>query len=177
MLRTLREAMAIGIPVIILLDVPWSSSEAVPDMYYPINGASFRGLSTVARLVDVVSKDFATISAVRNGAQVIITEHEAGNVTEAFKAFGELLHKQPFEYERLHELHEYCTFDEPRSVGITFEAGDARYVMNSRSMKAWRIGTAQVRATGEAHHVAPVPPSCVALAGLFGEPVEASVAL
>jgi hypothetical protein len=141
MVRTLRRAIQDGIPGILLIDIPWTKQGNIPDQCYPVRGGHFKGFSSLERLLSIIDDEYEILYTCRSGDRYRIDSGGTLALGDAFQRFGELLHRDPAEYERLNQFHRFFEFDQPKNCAVTFRIKDTRYVIHAASKQAWQIAS------------------------------------
>lgn len=140
MVRSLRSAIADGMPGIILLDIPWSrQKEQELDTRYPAFGGEFLGLSTVQRLIRTIDPRFEAAYAFREGSAVRLVRKPLDQIADAFADLGQMIGRDPSDYERLHHFHKFFRFSGACRLAVTFRVRDQRYAIHADTMKAWKL--------------------------------------
>lgn len=141
MVKSLRRAIADGIPGILLLDIPWTRQESEPDARYRVTGGCFKGLSSLERLLAMIDPAYEILVTRRVGEKFKIDN--AGHLTlqDAFKVFGQALDADPADYERLHQFHRFFEFDVLQNCAVTFCIQNKRYVLYAKTMQAWELSS------------------------------------
>jgi hypothetical protein len=140
MVHEMKEGLKKGHAGIILLDIPWSKTEAIPDRQYAAFGGSFSSLSTVERLVDIIDERREVVTVTRDiNDKVRLTRLGNLRFSDAYSRLGELIERDPADYERLHQFHRFFSFESYKSVLITFRIKDQRYALLGPSMRTIKL--------------------------------------
>lgn len=140
MISEMRAGLNHGHAGLILLDIPWSRNGSTPDQRYPAFGGSFSVLSTLERLVDLIDRNREVITTTRNSNKQVHLLRD-GHLTfqDAFIRLGQLIESDPADYERLHQLHRFFTFDSKTAALVTFRANGQRYAIETSAMRTLRL--------------------------------------
>ena len=149
MLRELRKRLAEQTSILMLLDIPWSKSGAKPDVLHPTVIGQFHGLSTISRLLPLIDQDFKFVYAERISGDIVLKLLNADYVDDAYRLLGELIQRNPSEYERLSELHKFFSFESPKKTAIQFNVSGEDYILSAEDMGAWRVSLPEPLATLE----------------------------
>lgn len=139
MISEMKAGLKRGHVGLALLDVPWSKAGTLPDRHHAAFGGSFGGLSTLERLVDAIDDQREIVSVSRDGSAVSATRLGNLSYADAFKHLGELIQRDPCDYERLHQFHRFFTFDNPASILVSFRLKGQRYAVLGPSMRIMKI--------------------------------------
>lgn len=138
MVKRMRQALQDGCYGIILLDIPWSKGEAQPDTRFSAKPGVFHSLSTMLRLISLIDRNYSVVCAQRTGQSINLRAVSANDFDQAFAHLGELIMEQPEEYERLHQMHKFCTLKHARDARVHFSGVDGRYAVDAKTMKLYR---------------------------------------
>jgi len=141
MVKTLRRAIADGMPGILLLDIPWTRQDSQPDARYRVTGGCFKGLSSLERLLAMIDPGYEILLTRRVGEKFKIENAGHLDLPSAFQVFGQALEADPADYERLHQFHRFFEFDALQNCAVTFCIQDKRYVLHAKTMQAWELSS------------------------------------
>lgn len=160
---------------LILLDIPWSKQKTPPDRTYSAFGGSFESLSTVERLVDLIDKHREVVSVSRDQSnRVCISRLGQLPFSDAFSRLGELIERDPADYERLHQFHRYFVFSETKSTVVSFCVKEQRYAVIGPSMRTIKVSRSPVLDAAEvsAHGLCEAKGARLEFNRILGENVE-----
>lgn len=142
MISEMKVGLKRGHTGLILIDIPWSKQKSSPDRTYPAFGGSFESLSTIERLVNIIDEQREVVSVYRDQSDRIrLNRLGRINFSDAFLHLGKLISRDPADYERLHHLQHYFSFDKPKATLVSFRVKGQRYAVTGPSMRTVRIST------------------------------------
>jgi hypothetical protein len=135
-------------PSMILLDVPWSKNQTLPDTEFETGIGAFQALSTTLRLIGMIDPDYALIFAKQDAQSIYLRSMSNCGFPQAFSTLGDLILEAPEEYERLHHLHKFCKLTHSKSARVHFSENGGSYSVDAKTMKLYK-GNSPPRCTGE----------------------------
>lgn len=137
--RDARDALKTGSHIVLLADVPWAHNEQSHDTEYAAAGGIFLGRSTLPRLIQLIDPEPVICHVSDLEQRFLVHQHPFRSLPLFFERVGELLLAAPWQYERLHRLHEIFRPDQQRTYAITFAMKGVRIFLDMAIQKAYRI--------------------------------------
>lgn len=142
MVKQMRQALREGHSGIILLDVPWSKNQTLPDTEFSTEIGAFQALSTTLRLIGMIDPHYTLIFAKRETQSIHLQSVANSNFPQAFATLSDLILEAPEEYERLHHLHKFCKLAHSKSARVHFSESGSRFSVDAKDMKLYKVNSA-----------------------------------
>ncbi len=141
MIREMKRALKQGNHGIILIDIPWAQDVRNRDLdcQYQAHGGRFRAKTSLFKLISIIDEyaKFALVQKKANCYQIV--DFGLAQAADSYKAFAEVFHSDPADYERLHQMHQYFEFDEIAHSVIKFCVDGDHFALSSKTLKAWKM--------------------------------------
>jgi len=141
MIREMKRALKQGNHGIILIDIPWAQDRRNKDLdcQHQAHGGRFRAKTSLFKLISIIDEyaKFALVQKKATGYQII--DFGLAQAANSYKAFAEVFHSDPADYERLHQMHQYFEFKEMANSVINFCVDGDHFALSSKTLKAWKM--------------------------------------
>lgn len=141
MLRQINAALDAGRIVIGLFDVPWHKGEGAGRTMtaYPFGGGKIQGSDAMFELARRLHLPVHLSLHVRRGDAFAVRLETDVTQPDCYRILNEEFMRSPADFERLCEVHEYCTDVVPIAETILFSAKERHFALSADSLKAYEF--------------------------------------
>ncbi|WP_345719325.1 hypothetical protein [Qipengyuania aestuarii] len=137
MIREARAAISGQIPVVLLIDVPWTKSGRGPDGEVQTEAGLFLYNASLLRLVDLIDPDARWIDNRSIDGKFIPSLVPSTSIRSGLQRLGRYLREAPQFYERLDRMHRFLIPPKASGAAVFFEVHHDLCVMHNESEKIW----------------------------------------
>lgn len=146
LLKGARQCLNDGIPLFMLVDVPWGMTDP-PDGTFPFLGGTIRTRSVYFRLCGALGLEpyFLLADADRGLAHSTVRDFGPCDQAGLFRLFAEAVADKPFLWDRWFDCHKFTSPERAFSGFLAFRAAGGSYVLDTNAMQLFEVASAQLR--------------------------------